>query len=141
MATMAEVTLEREITMAKTGLNFLPVDGVGIRVLACMLLCFTISPAALRAQGGSGALQQLQQGSQLPAQNRIPSGVSPTPAPEGVADMKLAPGSLVDIQVFEEPDLNGSYRLDSHGQIELPFAGAIKLEFMTLPEAEAAVVS
>jgi polysaccharide export outer membrane protein len=55
--------------------------------------------------------------------------------------MKLAPGSLLDVQVFEEPDLNGSYRLNKQGEITMPFAGAIPLQSLTLGEAEAAITA
>jgi polysaccharide export outer membrane protein len=112
-------------------------------MLAAPLLLILALPAILRAQGTSGTLQQLQQNPQiqLPASARPATGVMPSPAPEGLADMKLAPGSLVDVQVFEEPDLNGSYRLDDRGQISMPFAGAIPLDSLTLLEAGAAITA
>ena len=53
--------------------------------------------------------------------------------------MKLVPGSMVDIHVFEETDLDGTYRLDGHGNISLPLAGSIHIESLTLREAEAAI--
>jgi polysaccharide export outer membrane protein len=62
-----------------------------------------------------------------------------TVAPEDVSTMKLMPGSMVDLHVFEEPDLDGSYRLDQKGDISLPLAGTVKLEALTLTEAQAAI--
>jgi polysaccharide export outer membrane protein len=70
---------------------------------------------------------------------RTGGSTAPSVAPEGLSDFKLQPGSLVDIHVLEETDLDGSYRLDGHGQIYVPLAGTINLQSLTLPEAEKAV--
>jgi polysaccharide export outer membrane protein len=95
----------------------------------------------LQAQLAPSAPPQLQQALQGQSGAALHLGASTAPgvAPEGLADLKLAPGSMVDIHVFEEPDLDGSYRLDDHGQISMPFAGTVRLESLTLPEAAAAV--
>ncbi len=62
-----------------------------------------------------------------------------TVAPEDVSHLKLGPGSMIELHVFEEPDLDGSYRVDPQGNVALPLAGAIHLDTLTLREAEAAV--
>jgi len=132
--------------MAKISPKSFPVIIKRTRSLAWALLLLLGASAFLPAQLGSAATpqsaaQQLQQATQGQAGMR--SGVSATPgiAPEDLADLKLAPGSMVDIHVFEEPDLDGSYRLDNHGQISMPLAGTIHLESLTLPEAAAAVIA
>lgn len=106
---------------------------------AMLLLPGAQSP--LQAQLASSAPPQPQPALQGQAAAALHLGASTAPgvAPEGLADLKLTPGSMVDIHVFEEPDLDGSYRLDDHGQISMPFAGTIRLESLTLPEAEAVV--
>jgi len=62
-----------------------------------------------------------------------------TVVPEGMSEMKLVPGSMIDVQVFEEPDLDGSFRLDNFGNISMPLAGSIHLDSLTLRQAEAAI--
>jgi len=97
----------------------------------------TVSPSALQP---IGQLQQIQQGATSARGTSVPDVRSaPSVAPEDVSKMKLMPGSMVDIHVFEEPDLDGAYRLDDHGNIGLPLAGSIHLESMTLRQAEDAV--
>lgn len=106
----------------------------------------TIS-AELRSQSStSSAMQQVQQMQQSSgvgqgAASATVHGVGPTVAPEDVSKMKLMPGSSVDVRVFEEPDLDGTYRLDSDGNISLPLAGPIQLQSRTLREAESAIGS
>jgi polysaccharide export outer membrane protein len=73
-----------------------------------------------------------------PSSNR---SAAPSVAPQDVSNLKLMPGSMIDLHVFEEPDLDGSYRLDKQGDISLPLAGLVQLESLTLREAELAIQS
>jgi polysaccharide export outer membrane protein len=41
--------------------------------------------------------------------------------PEDFAGLKLAPGFLLNVQVYDEPDLSARVRVDSEGNISLPF--------------------
>ncbi len=109
-----------------------------------ILLCLLVvsgAPALLHAQQASGgAVQsQAQQGQRAGSGARSASGSVESIAPEGIANLKLSPGSMVDVQIFEEPDINGSYRLDADGNITMPMGGKIPLATLTLPEAEAAI--
>jgi polysaccharide export outer membrane protein len=72
---------------------------------------------------------------------QLPAVLTPGPtiAPEGVSALKLEPGSMVDVHVFEEPDLDGTYRMDAVGNISLPLAGTVRLDSLTLREAESAI--
>lgn len=63
----------------------------------------------------------------------------PSLAPEDVAKLKLTPGSSIQLHVFEEPDLDGTYRIDDQGFVALPLAGRVKLASLTLSEAEFAI--
>jgi len=63
----------------------------------------------------------------------------PSAATEGLSNMKLATGSMIDIRVFEEPDIDGSYRVDARGNISIPLAGDVHIESLTLREAETAI--
>ena len=113
------------------------------RHLLCPCLVFLAGLSDLPAQVTSGL--ELQQ-NQRPATNSAQGSAtqlahlgSATVAPEDVSTMKLIPGSMVDVHVFEEPDLDGSYRVDGRGNVNLPVAGAVRLESLTLAEAETAI--
>jgi polysaccharide export outer membrane protein len=60
----------------------------------------------------------------------------PAIAPQDISNVKLTPGSAIEIHVFEEPDLDGKYRIDARGNILLPLAGSVRLGGMTIREAE-----
>jgi polysaccharide export outer membrane protein len=117
---------------------------IWMRLLAFSFFAGFGIPAQMHAQGVTGAqLQQLQRQvantSQGPSATASLRAGSATVAPFDVSNMKLMPGSMVDLHVFEEPDLDGSYRLDKQGNISLPLAGDVQLESMTLKEAETAI--
>jgi polysaccharide export outer membrane protein len=110
-------------------------------ILFCLLLV-SCSQALLNAQQSTGsgqAAQGQQHGGAGAAAAAHSTASTESLAPEGIAHLKLSPGSMVDVRVFEEPDLDGSYRLDSSGAIHLPLGGKIPLATLTLPEAETAI--
>jgi polysaccharide biosynthesis/export protein len=120
---------------------------IWLKFLACLSFAGLGVVGQVHAQSATGAqLQQLQQ-LQMPAANNTQGSLpaiplragSATVAPIDVSNMKLMPGSMVDLHVFEESDLDGSYRLDKQGNISLPVAGAVQLQGLTLSEAEAAI--
>jgi polysaccharide biosynthesis/export protein len=63
----------------------------------------------------------------------------PVEVPDDFATLKLASGFLLDVQVFDEPQLSGSIRVDEQGNIKLPLIDPVHVAGDTLPQAEAAV--
>jgi polysaccharide export outer membrane protein len=111
---------------------------------AVLSLLLVTAPAAL-AQSQQGAANAPQPSAQMGQRGAAASGAhsgsgsSASVAPEGIAHLKLSPGSMIDLHVFEEPDLDGSYRLDDSGDITIPLGGKVALASLTLSEAEAAI--
>lgn len=52
---------------------------------------------------------------------------------------RLAPGDLVAVTIFNEPDLGGEYRIDELGQFDLPLVGALTADGLTMEEAREAI--
>lgn len=76
----------------------------------------------------------------LQAQN-APTNPSPaTPPPATTADTdpsyRLAPGDSVSINIYAEPEMSASQRLDVTGILRLPMIGEIKLGGLSVREAE-----
>ena len=46
-----------------------------------------------------------------------------TAVPEDFSKLKIAPGFLLNIQVYDEPELSGELRVDDAGNIAFPLAG------------------
>ena len=59
--------------------------------------------------------------------------------PEDFSRLAMAPGFLLNVQVYDTPELSGEYRIDNKGDIILPLAGSIHVAGRTLPEAQHAI--
>jgi polysaccharide export outer membrane protein len=55
--------------------------------------------------------------------------------PEDLAKMKLAPGFMVGLNVLDDPDFSGSFRIDEQGDIALPILGTMHIAGETVSEA------
>ncbi len=56
--------------------------------------------------------------------------------PEDFAGLKLAPGFLLNIQVYDEPDLSARVRVDNEGNIHLPFLKTLHVGGDTVAQAQ-----
>lgn len=54
---------------------------------------------------------------------------------EDIAKLRLAPGFLVSLNVLDDSDFTGSFRIDEQGNLTLPILGAIHLAGKTISEA------
>jgi polysaccharide biosynthesis/export protein len=67
--------------------------------------------------------------------------ISPGTATDAGLPLRLAPGDLVDVEVFDTPELSGKLRIGSGGDIDLPVAGKLTVAGLTPIEADAAIES
>lgn len=56
-------------------------------------------------------------------------------------DYRLGAGDAVKLTVFGEADLSGTFTVDGTGRLSLPLVGEVRVDALTLPEAEAAVIA
>jgi len=61
------------------------------------------------------------------SRNQMPLPASPA--------LPISFGDLVQVSVFDSPDLSGPVRVDSKGSVELPLGGSIKVSGLTAAEA------
>lgn len=64
---------------------------------------------------------------------------SPTaliPVPEGFENLKLAPGYLLQMDIYGIPEMSTALRIDAQGNVTIPLVGAVHIEGETLPEAQ-----
>jgi polysaccharide export outer membrane protein len=79
----------------------------------------------------------------LPAQkvlagNSTVPTAEPLPSPATHA-LQIGPGDLLDLDVFDTPELSAKLRVDEHGTITLPVAGALSVLGLTAEQAGQAV--
>lgn len=59
--------------------------------------------------------------------------------PEGFESLRLAPGYLLHLEVFDAPEMSMDLRIDSKGDLTIPLIGAVHVENLTVQEAQKAV--
>jgi polysaccharide biosynthesis/export protein len=64
--------------------------------------------------------------------------VQPVPASPS---LPISFGDLIQVSVFDSPDLSGPLRVDSRGNVELPLGGSIKVSGLTAAEAGNAIAA
>jgi polysaccharide export outer membrane protein len=65
------------------------------------------------------------------------SGLAMVPA--DFAQLKLAPGFLLSLNVLDDPDYSGAFRVDEQGNIALPVLGTLHVAGETVSEARAQI--
>jgi polysaccharide export outer membrane protein len=65
-------------------------------------------------------------------------GMTSEPAP---ASLQISLGDLLEISVFDTPDMSSRLRVNNHGDILLPLAGYVHVQGLTAPEAAQAVAA
>src|SRR5271166_3325737 len=69
-----------------------------------------------------------------------PLGETGAPATVSAAHaLHISAGDLLDVQVFDTPDLSGKLRVDERGKISLPIAGDFAVSGLTAQEASRAI--
>lgn len=95
---------------------------------AALVLIATPLAVSLHAQSGS-ALAGF-------SASAARGGGSLTVVPEDFSKLKIAPGFLLDVGVYDEPDLSVQLRVSDDGNVILPLAGPVHVAGMTQAEAQ-----
>jgi polysaccharide export outer membrane protein len=84
-----------------------------------------------------------QQNQGAPTEGRLAPNNNTTGAvisvPEDFASLKLAPGFLLNVLVYDEPDFSGTTRVDNDGNINLAFLKPVHVAGDTVAEAKLAL--
>jgi polysaccharide export outer membrane protein len=61
--------------------------------------------------------------------------VGPSILPKGFSELRIEPGDLLSVSVYDNPEFTNSYRVDPAGDLTLPLCGKVNLRGLTMPEA------
>ena len=103
-----------------------------------ILMVFAVPAAPAQQPGpaiGSSLSGSGQSGGASSAGAAKGPGGTLTAVPEDFSKLKIAPGFLLNIQAYDEPELSGELRVDDAGNIAFPLAGSIHVGGNTLEEA------
>lgn len=61
------------------------------------------------------------------------------PAPIAAPELTIGPGDLLDLSMFEDPELSGHFRVDAKGEIVVPLIGHVHVGGLTADQAGAKI--
>jgi len=109
------------------------------------MLMIAAAAMAVHAQSSASPSSQLAPSySNVPSRSNSgdmkPVGIGPlTSVPEDFSKLKIAPGFLLDVEVYDEPDLSGQLRVAEDGTVSLPFVGAVHVAGSVAAEAQRSI--
>ena len=106
-------------------------------VLVAALLVLTLTSCSSTSAIKSGSAKAVESTQSLPP----PDSTSASGAYVGVSDYRVGPLDLIEVSVFQVPDLNRTVRINTSGQISLPLIGAVAAGGKTVGELEAEIAS
>jgi polysaccharide export outer membrane protein len=119
-----------------------PVAPAILKWLLLVAISFGTS-TALHAQRGSDAASLSQSPIAAPQQAVLPPAIpppQPQPTPEQATGagraLLLGAGDLLDVRVFDTPELSGRFRVDNLGEITLPVGGTVKVLGLTAEQVQ-----
>ena len=62
-------------------------------------------------------------------------GLGPVVLPKDFSELRIEPGDLLSVNVYDTPELTDAYRVDPQGNVTLPLCGKVKVEGLTATEA------
>jgi polysaccharide export outer membrane protein len=106
----------------------------GVAALLWPLLVFGL-PATSSGQQGAVLRANIEEVSPSP-RVQPPTPQTLGAVPEGFASLTLAPGFLVQMEVYGVPEMSAQIRVDVRGNLTIPLLGAIRVEGQAVAEAQ-----
>lgn len=66
---------------------------------------------------------------------QLGQGQEPVMVPGDISELRIAPGDLLSVNVYDSPELSNPYRVGPGGDISIPLCGMVKVGGLTLTEA------
>jgi len=61
-------------------------------------------------------------------------GIGPIALPRDFSQLRVEPGDLLSVSIYDTPELTDAYRVDPQGDLTLPLCSKVKVEGLTAPE-------
>jgi len=75
----------------------------------------------------------------VPMTTTMPAAQLPASDATSTNALLLDEGDLLDVRVFDTPELSDKFRVDDHGEIILPVGGAVRVQGLTAEQAQTAI--
>jgi len=124
MATMCRVIMAKK--PSRSAVRGFLLLSLGVALQMAMMAV----PAKAQAAGGTAPSNSTSVKPQSSSQ-----GGGPVVVPKDLSELRIEPGDLLSVSVYDAPEFTNLYRVDPVGNLKLPLCGNVNLLGATLPEA------
>jgi polysaccharide export outer membrane protein len=111
-------------------------SGLLLLLGAVLLPAMMTVPGNAQVPGGSTASTATAGLASSSSKTQAPSqGQGPIVVPKDLSELRIAPGDLLNVSVYDAPEFTNSYRVDPAGDLTIPLCGKVNLLGLTLTEA------
>jgi len=111
-------------------------DGVALLLGFALLSAMVATAAGAQALPGATAPASGASLSSASAKSATASqGMGPVILPKDFSELRIEPGDLLSVNVYDAPEFTSSYRVDTAGDLTIPLCGKVNLRGQTLIEA------
>jgi len=139
MATMCRVIMARSRSTFRRALPLLL--GVALQSAMSAVPGFAQAPSGGGGERGGAAtnpqptLSGASSAASIGKAAAAAQGQGPSLVPADFSQLRIAPGDLLNVSVFDAPEFANQYRVDPAGDLTFPLCGKVNLQGLTLPEA------
>lgn len=106
----------------------------------CGLLALVASASGPAQQTSPTVNSNINESSALSMRRMQPTPpVALIPVPEGFEHLKLAPGYLLQMDIYGVPEMSAELRIDADGDVTVPLSGDVHIAGDTVPQAQNAI--
>src|ERR1700727_251516 len=100
--------------------------------ISSLLLFSSFRPLFAQTVGGSSTFDNKPALSGNTGRRQLSSPLAVIP--EDFAKLRLSPGFLLNMEVYDTPELSSELRVDSSGDVTIPMIGKVHVQGQTVPE-------
>ncbi len=108
-----------------------------VPLLFCLLVLLVCAPATAQDQSPKTAAKPAEQ--VFPSATPAPAQPGPQPADEAASAPTLSTGDLLEVSVYNVPELTTKSRLGNNGDVYLPLIDYVHIAGLTVEEAQALI--
>ena len=113
-----------------------------IGALTGLMCSVAASLTAFSQQTSPSVLSNIYEGNRATTkQSRQNNSSGVLAVPEGFEKLTLSPGFLLDMNIYNVPEMSAQLRVDAQGFVAVPLIGPVHIEGDTVPEAQKAIAA
>jgi polysaccharide export outer membrane protein len=110
-------------------------SGLLLLLGAALLPPMMTAPVVAQVGASTTSLSTAGMASSAGKANVSSPGLGPVVVPKDLSSLRIAPGDLLNVSVYDAPEFTNAYRVDPAGDLTLPLCGKVNILGLTMQDA------